>query len=66
MQLYHAQSWKKILFVSVYILSLNRYIPSDLKMWQYKVKAEGVGARFRRNVQQYLLKIDIYIWNPVC
>ena len=53
---------EKILFVSVYILSLNRYKPSDREMWQYKVTAEGMGARYKRNM---LVLILLYVWNPV-
>ena len=54
-QLYHAQSWKKILFASVYVLSFNGYKQSDREMRQYKITADVVGARYRRKVQQYLL-----------
>ena len=46
---------------SVYILSINWYIRSDCEMWQHIVTAEGVGARYRRNVQQYML-ILIYTY----
>ena len=46
---------------SVYILSIKWYLRSDCEMWQHIVTAEGVGARCRRNVQQYLL-ILIYTY----
>ena len=46
---------------SVYILSINWYIRSDCEMWQRTVATEGVGARYRCNVQQYLL-ILIYTY----
>ena len=40
---------------SVYILSINWYKQSDYEMWQNIGTAEGAGACYRRNVQQYLL-----------
>ena len=43
---------------SVYILSINWYVQSDCEMWQYNeyiITAGWVGARYRRNIQQYLL-----------
>ena len=49
---------------SVYILSINWYIRSNCEMWQHigsLCTAEGVGARYRRNIQQYLL-ILIYTY----
>ena len=40
---------------SVYILSINWYVRSDCEMRHPIVTAEGVGARYRCNVQQHLL-----------
>ena len=42
---------------SVYILSINWYIRSDCEMWQHIVTAEGVGACYRRKVQQCSLRL---------
>ena len=46
---------------SVYILSINWYIRSDWEMWQHIVAVEEMGARYRHNVQQDLLKL-IYMY----
>ena len=46
---------------SVYIMSINWYIRSNYEMWQHIVTTEWVGARYRCNVQQYLL-ILIYTY----
>ena len=59
------QHWRtQNLNASVYILSINWYILSDCEnseKWQHIVTTAGVGAHYRRNVQQYLL-ILIYTY----